>query len=202
MELSVKPILFVTVLGIFSCATARTQVKIAIEGGRGMVTINGKPFTSLYPGLEVNRPYLYPLVTAARIVLKEWRAHKSGGNQGTLSLASDWVSKDGSTLLTEKRTMTFYAKPEDCRMFDDATCRNLAARTFLIASCRFRPESPCISSTSGVMNVIARPLASQENWSPGDFGILACRKTDAANSSAATIYRITGVVMFASVMPT
>ncbi len=44
---------------------AAAQVKIAIRDGRGTVSINGQPFSTLYPGVDVNRPYLYPLLTAS-----------------------------------------------------------------------------------------------------------------------------------------
>jgi hypothetical protein len=164
-----KPV-FSPVLWWAFCAIALGQVKVAIKDGRGTIAIDGKPFSTLYPGVEVNRPYLYPLLTASgkrvtrgfpletiageptdhphqrglfvasqnvsgydfwendptykratipgRIVFREWLANESGTVRGTLAMTSDWISKEGATLLTEKRTMTFYAEPNDCRMFD------------------------------------------------------------------------------------
>jgi Methane oxygenase PmoA len=149
---------------------ALAQVTVTIAEGHGTIAINGKPFTSLYPGADVNRPFLYPLLTASgkrvtrgfpietlpgeptdhphqrglfvasqnvsgydfwendptykratipgKIVFREWLESKSGAAQGKLGSISDWVSKEGAVLLTEKRTMTFYAEPRDCRMFD------------------------------------------------------------------------------------
>jgi len=160
-----------SVLLLLACgAWAPAQVRIAIENGRATIGINGQPFSTLHPGVEVNRPYLYPLLTASgkrvtrgfpleiipgeptdhphqrglfvasqnvsgydfwendptykratipgKIVFREWTASKSGDAQGTLGMVSDWISKEGVVLLEEKRSMTFYAEPRDCRMFD------------------------------------------------------------------------------------
>ena len=37
---------------------------------------------------------------------------------GSFTMLSDWVSLEGESVLSETRTMTFYAEPKDCRMFD------------------------------------------------------------------------------------
>jgi len=47
----------------------RAQGMFSIEPGRVSVTINGKPYTSLFLAPDGNKPYLYPLSTASGIVV-------------------------------------------------------------------------------------------------------------------------------------
>jgi hypothetical protein len=51
----------------------------------------------------------------------EWKDldNATGGDkQGTLSMIANWLAPDGATVIVERRRMTFYAEPADCRMFD------------------------------------------------------------------------------------
>jgi hypothetical protein len=41
-----------------------------------------------------------------------------GEESGTLSMVAHWISHEGDLWLIERRKMTFYGKPADCRMFD------------------------------------------------------------------------------------
>ncbi len=43
---------------------------------------------------------------------------QNGQDRGVLSMLSHWMSHQGQLWLIERRTMTFYTKPADCRMFD------------------------------------------------------------------------------------
>jgi hypothetical protein len=53
------------ILFVIACAaTLSAQVKIAQQGPRISVEIDGKPFTDFYAGPETNKPYLHPLRSA------------------------------------------------------------------------------------------------------------------------------------------
>ena len=41
-----------------------------------------------------------------------------GDERGTLSLVAHWITEDGKFVLIDRERFTFYAKPENCRMFD------------------------------------------------------------------------------------
>ncbi|MBZ5512889.1 MAG: PmoA family protein [Acidobacteriia bacterium] len=51
------------------------------------------------------------------IVLQEVNT-ADGADHGTLSMVAHWFSKQGQLWIIERRTMTFYTKPADSRMFD------------------------------------------------------------------------------------
>ncbi|MDX1984894.1 MAG: PmoA family protein [Bryobacteraceae bacterium] len=49
------------------------QVKIEQQDGRISVEINGKPFTSLWTGADLRKPFLHPLISASgKIVTRRW----------------------------------------------------------------------------------------------------------------------------------
>jgi len=52
------------------------------------------------------------------ITFKDVLDYKSGPTEGHLTFVADWISPDGIAVVTEIRTLTFYAAPKDCRMFD------------------------------------------------------------------------------------
>ena len=137
-----------------------SQVTIEKGDGRIQVTIDGKPYTTLFCGPHTSKPYLHPLRSAsgkivtrrypmetvqgethdhphhrglwfshgsvngydfwsnepsqhsgknARIVLKSIDGIAGGKQSGAISAKFDWQDPQGKTLLTESRTMTFYA---------------------------------------------------------------------------------------------
>jgi Methane oxygenase PmoA len=162
-----------TALGLLGLP-AHAQVAITLQNDRVAVNINGTPFTNLYMGQDVRKPFLYPLTTASgkrvnrgfpvepvpgdptdhphqrglwvgaeqlsagdlglmdfwendpsykcphmgSITFKDILDHKNGDKQGSFTFIADWISKEGVAVLSETRTMTFYAEPRDCRMFD------------------------------------------------------------------------------------
>ena len=138
------------------------QVTIEKGNGRIEVTIDGKPYTTLFCGPETSKPYLHPLRSAsgkivtrrypmesipgethdhphhrglwfshgsvngydfwsnepsqhdgknARIVLKSIGRLAGGKQSGAIDAIFNWLDPQGKTLLTEARTMTFYAEP-------------------------------------------------------------------------------------------
>jgi hypothetical protein len=52
------------------------------------------------------------------IAFKDVLATESTGDSGSFTMLADWLSPEGDLLVTEKRKMTFYAKPSDCRIVD------------------------------------------------------------------------------------
>lgn len=136
------------------------QVAIDRAEGRLSVSINGRPFTTLFCGPETGKPYLHPLratsgtiVTRhypmenvpgeshdhphqrglwfshgnvngfdfwanepsqhngknARIALKAINRAAGGSQSGIIDATFDWLDPQREPLLTEARTMTFYA---------------------------------------------------------------------------------------------
>jgi hypothetical protein len=61
---------------------------------------------------------LYPPAHKGKIVFEKLLEKTAGNDRGTLSLEAHWISSEGKVWVIERRTMTFYSKPEDCRMFD------------------------------------------------------------------------------------
>ena len=53
-----------------------------------------------------------------RIVFKDVLNVRMESDRASFTMLSDWVSLEGASVLTETRTMTFYANPPECRMFD------------------------------------------------------------------------------------
>jgi hypothetical protein len=60
----------------------------------------------------------YPQEHKAQILLQEVTRAENGTDRGVLAVVNNWVSQEGQTWLVERRTMTFYSKPTDSRMFD------------------------------------------------------------------------------------
>ena len=157
------------------------QVTIEKGDGRIQVTIDGKPYTTLFCGADTSKPYLHPLRSAsgkivtrrypmesvpgetqdhphhrglwfshgsvngydfwsnepsqhagknARIVLKSAGRVTSGKRSGTVDVNFDWVDPQGKTLLTEARTMTFYAEPARRVIDFDITLTPMTKVTF------------------------------------------------------------------------
>jgi len=61
---------------------------------------------------------LYPQEHKGIIAFQKLLSANGGDDRGALSLEAHWISSDGKLWLVEQRTMTFYSKPADCRMFD------------------------------------------------------------------------------------
>ena len=55
-----------------------------------------------------------------RVVFKDVLNTKMNPHESSFTMLSDWISLGGETVVTETRTMTFYADPPECRMFDVA----------------------------------------------------------------------------------
>jgi hypothetical protein len=157
------------------------QVTIEKGDGRIQVTIDGKPYTTLFCGADTAKPYLHPLRSAsgkivtrrypmesvageshdhphhrglwfshgsvngfdfwsnepsqhdgknARIVLKSVGRVTSGKRSGTMDANFDWKDPEGRILLTEARTMTFYAEPARRVIDFDITLTPLTKVTF------------------------------------------------------------------------
>ena len=52
------------------------------------------------------------------IAFKELTGVVNGEDRGVLSTVAHWISHQGQLWLIERRKMTFYSKPENCRVFD------------------------------------------------------------------------------------
>ena len=112
----------------------------------GKAVTRGFPDAPL-PGDPTDRPHLRGLIfgheevsTASGGVQDFWEndpapfyaAHRKGtivvqehsvtpgADRGTINLVNHWISKEGQVWLVERRTLTFYSKPADSRMFDVA----------------------------------------------------------------------------------
>ena len=60
----------------------------------------------------------YTTKNRGNIVLKSIDSVKSGKNSGTIAITMDWLDPEGKALITEKRTMTFYAGADRRMDFD------------------------------------------------------------------------------------
>jgi len=76
----------------------------------GAEKLSGMDFWENDPSYK--RPHM------GRIEWQELTAAVNGRRKGTLSFVANWVSEDGRTVIIERRKMTFYSKPANCRMFD------------------------------------------------------------------------------------
>ena len=66
-----------------------------------------------------------------RIVFKDVLNTEMKADRGSFTMLSNWVSRQGESVLAETRKMTFYATPADCRMFDvDLTLKATVDLTF------------------------------------------------------------------------
>ncbi len=61
---------------------------------------------------------LYPQEHKGSIVFEKLIAATTGDEKGTLVFETHWISSEGRLWVIERRTITFYSKPADCRMFD------------------------------------------------------------------------------------
>lgn len=52
------------------------------------------------------------------IIFKDVLDVKTSEDRGSFQMLSDWVSEHGESVVSEARTITFYAQPENVRMFD------------------------------------------------------------------------------------
>jgi hypothetical protein len=81
---------------------------------RGLVVgaerVNGQDFWDNEPGPAAPGK--------GRIVFKELTGTSDGNERGTLAMLAHWVSHEGKVWIVDRRTMTFYSKPLDSRMFD------------------------------------------------------------------------------------
>ena len=57
-------------------------------------------------------------IDKGKIVFKDVTNVTNGDDRGAFSMVAHWISHQGQLWLIERRTMTFYSKPADCRMFD------------------------------------------------------------------------------------
>ena len=84
----------------------------------GYGEINGLNFWENEFKYQSNAPKNFDPAKNGRIVLRKLDEVKSGKKSGAIQATFDWVGPDGAPILEEKRTMTFYASPEDERVFD------------------------------------------------------------------------------------
>jgi methane monooxygenase PmoA-like len=61
---------------------------------------------------------LYPPAHKGAIVFQELTGEADGDDRGVLSFVSHWISNEGQLWIVDRRKITFYTKPTDCRMFD------------------------------------------------------------------------------------
>jgi hypothetical protein len=61
---------------------------------------------------------LYPQKHKGAIVFQELTGATDGHDRGVLSFFSHWISNEGQLWLVDRRKLTFYNKPADCRMLD------------------------------------------------------------------------------------
>lgn len=61
---------------------------------------------------------LYPQAHKGAIVFQELTGATDGHDRGVLSFVSHWISNEGQLWVVDRRKMTFYSKPADCRMLD------------------------------------------------------------------------------------
>src|SRR5262249_28092530 len=61
---------------------------------------------------------LYPQTHKGIIQFETLLEATTGDDQGRLALEARWISSEGKVWMTERRSMIFYSKPADCRMFD------------------------------------------------------------------------------------
>jgi hypothetical protein len=61
---------------------------------------------------------LYPPENKGTIAFQKLTAATDGDDRGVLSFVSHWISREGQVWIVDRRTVTFYSKPADCRMLD------------------------------------------------------------------------------------
>jgi Methane oxygenase PmoA len=77
-----KPLLSLTLTGLVACASfAAGQVTFAEQPGRVQVSIQGKPFGALYCAREQDKPFFFPLRSAAGVnVVRGWPVEPAPGD--------------------------------------------------------------------------------------------------------------------------
>lgn len=61
---------------------------------------------------------LYPPAHKGAIIFQDLTSATDGTDQGVLSFVSHWISSAGQLWVVDRRKITFYSKPSDCRMLD------------------------------------------------------------------------------------
>jgi hypothetical protein len=84
----------------------------------GYGEINGLNFWENEFKYQSNAPKNFDPAKNGKIVLRKLDEVKGGKKSGTIKATFDWVGPDGAPILEEKRTMAFYANPEDQRVLD------------------------------------------------------------------------------------
>ena len=84
----------------------------------GYGEINGLNFWENEFRYESNAPKNFDPAKNGKIILRKLDEVKGGKKSGKIEATFDWVGPDGAPILEEKRAMTFYASPEDQRVFD------------------------------------------------------------------------------------
>ncbi len=84
----------------------------------GYGEINGLNFWENEFKYQSNAPKNFDPAKNGKMVLRKLDEVKSGKKSGKIEATFDWVGPDGAAILQEKRTMTFYAGPDDQRVFD------------------------------------------------------------------------------------
>jgi hypothetical protein len=170
-------------LGTVVAASLSAQVQFTHEKERVIVSIDTRPFGTLYFGKEANKPFFYPLTTPTgiavtraypvdkspepeptdhphqkglwmgaerlsgmdfwendksytrprmgKIVFKDLSKLEPGAAQGELRFLADWINPEGVPVITENRSMTFYAARRAAHVLDvDLTLTALVPITF------------------------------------------------------------------------
>ena len=84
----------------------------------GYGEINGLNFWENEFKYQSNAPKNFDAAKNGRMVLRKLKLIKSGKESGVIEVLFDWLGLDGAPILQEDRTMTFYASPENERIFD------------------------------------------------------------------------------------
>ena len=84
----------------------------------GYGEINGLNFWENEFKYQSNAPKNFDPAKNGKITLRKIKLLKPGKGAGVIEAIFDWIGPDGSPILEENRTMTFYASPEDQRVFD------------------------------------------------------------------------------------
>ncbi len=84
----------------------------------GYGEINGLNFWENEFRYESNAPKNFDPAKNGKIILRKLRSVKPGKKSGIIEATFDWVGPDGAPILEEKHALTFYASPEDQRVFD------------------------------------------------------------------------------------
>jgi Methane oxygenase PmoA len=84
----------------------------------GLGEINGLNFWENEFKYQSNAPKNFDPAKNGKMILRKLDSVKSGKKSGKIEATFDWVGPDGAPILEERRTMTFYASPQDQRVFD------------------------------------------------------------------------------------